>query len=137
MYKKLKTTLIKGKPITFKHFKNDRQFSQSIRVYCKKKIAILHFSTNSDKQGYLKVYYGYVDSNFRGLGIYTTMIILAGDEAYIQDKTGVKSCGFQRNMVASSVWNKISTHLEPYTSNAQIKGKISLQDSDCFYKAKK
>lgn len=88
-----------------------------------------------DKDGYHKVNVGHIEPEHRGKGLYQNMLRMANDHVKSLGSKGIMSEGYQRSNTATKAWDKVATHANPYTHNAEMKGKFSPEDSDYYMKS--
>lgn len=89
-------------------------------------------SHNPERVGYHRVYVGHLEPEHRGKGLYQHAIELASQHVKSLGSKGVVSEGYQRSGDATRAWDRVATHVSPFTSNARIRGKLSPGTSDYF-----
>jgi hypothetical protein len=90
---------------------------------------------NNPSYGYHEVFNGRIEPEHRGKGIYQHMLRLATNHVKSLGSKGVMSRGYQRSSDATRAWDRVATHVNPYTYNAKLKGKFSPKDSDYYLAA--
>lgn len=91
-----------------------------------------HDAQFTPNKGYHGVYNAQIDENHRGRGLYQHMIRIAADHVRSLGAQGLVSQGYQRSADATRAWDKVATHVNPYTPNAQVRGKLGPRDADYY-----